>query len=257
MVKGQTEMDSIVFHGRIVNDGMAYWYSSSEERNTVLPHFIKIKNNLNTIQSVEDARFSIKCIPGDTIVIRCSDILTTPFSYQVELVANDTVSQDIHVWAYPAATDNWYDNADYATERIFSGKDREVSDLTGTYKYTWHDEYGNNKGITLKLEENKIFETLCHGFDWDYYWVDYYIGKWDIQGDTLICRVIPDLYPPLKQERYPGQILYFDGWGDDKRKAMEETIIFKFLIRRRGLIENSGREKRIYKKVSRIGSKES
>lgn len=69
MAKGQTETDSIVFHGRIVNDGMAYWYSSSEERNTVLPHFIQIKNNLKSIQRVEDVRFSIKCVQGDTISV--------------------------------------------------------------------------------------------------------------------------------------------------------------------------------------------
>ena len=253
--RGQNKTDSIVFHGNIVNDGIANWYNSLERDGSLPPHFIGIKNKPETTKYANlyagDTQFSIRCARGDTLVLSCSDFLTYPFSYKVEFIAHTPEPRDIHVRAYPATTGNWYYNGEkYKTGKLPPAKHLRSPALPGTYKHIQQDfESENFSESTLQLHTDQTFEQLSHGWSYDYGWTDYYTGKWEINKDTLICRVLPGLYPPLRQERYPGQVLSFHpGWIKNIQEAKERPPITKFLIRRRGLIA-SGYRKKKYKKV--------
>lgn len=254
-IKGQSLTDSIVFHGNIVNDGIANWFGLLDEDEFLPIHTVRLKNNSKSQGFVggtydNDTHFSIKCMRGDTIIVEGS--LVFPFSYCVEFVANDTIRKDIHVFAYPATTDNWYYHGEkYKKLRLKSPKKMLPSELAGTYKYLWKDyQCDDFAERTLKLRTDSIFEMLGHGWYWDVAETFYYTGNWEVSGDTVICRVVPELFPSMTQERYPGQIVTFSrtNWMEELEDARQQAIVYKFLIRKRGLVD-IGRDKRVYKKV--------
>lgn len=109
----------------------------------------------------------------------------------------------------------------------------------------------------------------CHGYfkeptirclkaaDINQYFV-YPVSEKKISVSQQKRRTVPELYPPIVQERYPGQVLHFDGggWEDDKQKAIEKGIVYKFLIQKKGLIYKDRKDRDIYRKVKQVSNNE-
>ena len=68
--------DSIVFHGKIVNDGILY----------NIGFILRIKNNPkfgSPIVGLDSSEFFVQCVRGDTLVLKT---MASPYSYSVELL---------------------------------------------------------------------------------------------------------------------------------------------------------------------------
>ena len=242
---GQTMSDSIVFHGKIVNDGILY----------NIGFILRIKNNPkfgSPIVGLDSSEFFVQCVRGDTLVLKT---MASPYSYSVEFVAKDTIQQNIHVWGFPNSCKEWYFEQKYKTISLPIKYGINRSDLVGIYKHRKKKSYNDfyvTYDATIKLKSDSTFEFMEIRDEWDIIGVTYHTGKWEIKRDTIICRTVPELYPPIVQERYPGQVLHFygGGWEDDKQKAIEKGIVYKFLIQKKGLIYKDNRKDRdIYRKV--------
>lgn len=102
----------------------------------------------------------------------------------------------------------------------------------------------------MKINADGTFELIDEWVSWDIFGTTYHAGNWEIKQDTLICKVVPELMPSTIQERYPGQVLHFvwANFEDDKQCIMEEGKVYKFLVRKKGLIQTDIQDY-IYKKV--------
>lgn len=240
--KGQAA-DTIVFHGNIVND---VFEEKSIYEHPV--HDLYFKKAPQRRKVVKGRNFSVRCTSGDTLVLEA--LSASPFRYRVEFVAKDTVPQDIHVWTYPASCDGWYRSSNYQTTVLSIKKDIRCPELAGTYKQELKYNEAETFGCSiLKLLPTGIFESLSNPFNLDGEGAIYYTGKWRIEEDTLICKAVPGLFPPPIQQRYSGQTLYFDfSWEPCQRDATNRNVIYRFLIRKRGLIAIRA-EKGTYRKV--------
>lgn len=123
----------------------------------------------------------------------------------------------------------------------------------GTYKCKWEkkdSDYPVTSAATMKINADGTFELIDEWVSWDVFGTTFYAGNWEIKQDTLICRVVPELMPSTVQERYPGQILRFvwANFEDNKQYIMEEGKVYKFLVRKKGLIRTDIQDY-IYKKV--------
>ena len=241
---GQAMPDSIVFHGKIVNDGILH----------NIGFILHVKNNPNSgshIVGLDRPEFFIRCMRGDTLVL---ETLASPYSYSVEFVAKDTTQQHIHVWSFPKSCKEWYFEQQYKTTHLPIKYGINRSGLAGIYKHrkkkSYYDFYVTSDA-TLKLKTDGTFEFMEIRDEWDINSVTYHTGKWEIKQDTIVCETVPTLYPPSVQERYPGQVLHFvgGGWEDDKQKAIKRRIVYKFIIHKKGLIYKDRYDRDIYKKV--------
>ena len=246
MIMGQTGKDSILFRGNIVYDGDA-----SE---ATFLHELYIKHNpKQRYPIVCDSDFSIKCIRGDTLLIEHFDTRYPYFYQMVEFIANDTLPQNIHIWRYPKSCNDWYYHQKYKTANLSIKDTIRKSEMVGTYKCKWKkkdSDYPVTSAATMKVNDDGTFELIDEWVSWDTFGTTFYAGNWEIKQDTLICRVVPELMPSTVQERYPGQVLRFvrANFEDDKQYIMEEEKVYKFLVRKKGLIQTDIQDY-IYKKV--------
>lgn len=130
---GQTMSDSIVFHGKIVNDGILY----------NIGFILRIKNNPkfgSPIVGLDSSEFFVQCVRGDTLVLKT---MASPYSYSVEFVAKDTIQQNIHVWGFPNSCKEWYFEQKYKTISLPIKYGINRSDLVGIYKHRKKKSYND------------------------------------------------------------------------------------------------------------------
>ena len=246
MIKGQTGKDSILFCGNIVYDGDAC------EATFMYELYIK-HNPKQRVPIVFDSEFSIKCALGDTLVLKHIETGYPYFYQMVEFIANDTLPQNIHIWRYSKSCNDWYYHQKYKIANLSIKDTIRKSERVGTYKCKWKkkdSDYSVTSAATMKINADGTFELIDEWVSWDIFGTTYHAGNWEIKQDTLICKVVPELMPSTVQERYPGQVLHFvwANFEDDKQCIMEEGKVYKFLVRKKGLIQTDIQDY-IYKKV--------
>lgn len=243
IIKGQTGQDSIIFHGNIVND-------MKEEEDIVAQYRYNLfcKSNPRNRIPLDTTVFAIKCLRGDTIVLEV--LSASPFRFQVECIANSDTPTDIHVWNFPKSYNGWHRFGDNRTEHLPVKKEDYLSTLVGVYQQTLHIAGEELVWTMMKLVADGTFEYIGNIFNLDGEGGNYLIGRWYVNKDTLMCNVEPELFPPRIQRRYDGQILCFryPAWEENRKEALNHGIVYKFLIRKTGLIEIDDKQ-RIFKKI--------
>ena len=242
IIKGQTGQDSIIFHGNIVND-------MEEEEDIVAQYRYNLfcKSNPQNRIPLDTTVFAIKCLRGDTIVWEVLE--ASPFLFQVEYIANSDAQTDIHIWNFPKSYNGWH-LGDNRTEHLPVKKGDYLSTLVGTYQQTLHIAGEELVWTMMKLVADGTFEYIGNIFNLDREGGNYLIGRWYVNKDTLVCNVEPELFPPRIQRRYDGQILCFryPAWEENRKEALSHGIVYKFLIRKTGLIEIDDKQ-RVFKKI--------
>ena len=243
MIKGQTDRDSIIFHGNITND-----MKEEEDIVTQYRYNLFCKNNPQNKTLLDTANFAIKCLRGDTIVLEV--LSASPFRFQVECIAESDTPTNIHVWNFPKSYNGWHRFDNNKTERLSAKKENLVSTLTGTYQQTLCFDGEEYIWAMMKLVPDGTFEYISNIFNLDGEGGNYLTGTWNVNKDTLVCNVVPDLFPPRVQSRYDGQTLCFTypAWENNRKEALEHDIVYKYLICETGLIE-TGKRKSALKKI--------
>lgn len=243
MIKGQTDRDSIIFHGNITND-----MKEEEDIVTQYRYNLFCKNNPQNKTLLDTANFAIKCLRGDTIVLEV--LSASPFRFQVECIAESDTPTNIHVWNFPKSYNGWHHFDNNKTERLSAKKENLVSTLTGTYQQTLCFDGEEYIWAMMKLVPDGTFEYISNIFNLDGEGGNYLTGTWNVNKDTLVCNVVPDLFPPRVQSRYDGQTLCFTypAWENNRKEALEHDIVYKYLICETGLIE-TGKRKSALKKI--------
>lgn len=243
MIKGQTDRDSIIFHGNITND-----MKEEEDIVTLYRYNLFCKNNPQNKTLLDTANFAIKCLRGDTIVLEV--LSASPFRFQVECIAESDTPTNIHVWNFPKSYNGWHRFDNNKTERLSVKKENLVSTLTGTYQQTLCFDGEEYIWAMMKLVPDGTFEYISNIFNLDGEGGNYLTGTWNVNKDTLVCNVVSDLFPPRVQSRYDGQTLCFTypAWENNRKEALEHDIVYKYLICETGLIE-TGKRKSALKKI--------
>ena len=243
MIKGQTDRDSIIFHGNITND-----MKEEEDIVTLYRYNLFGKNNPQNKTLLDTANFAIKCLWGDTIVLEV--LSASPFRFQVECIAESDTPTNIHVWNFPKSYNGWHRFDNNKTERLSIKKENLVSILTGTYQQTLCFDGEEYIWAMMKLVPDGTFEYISNIFNLDGEGGNYLTGTWNVNKDTLVCNVVSDLFPPRVQSRYDGQTLCFTypAWENNRKEALEHDIVYKYLICETGLIE-TGKRKSALKKI--------
>ena len=243
MIKGQTDRDSIIFHGNITND-----MKEEEDIVKLYRYNLFCKNNPQNKTLLDTANFAIKCLRGDTIVLEV--LSASPFRFQVECIAESDTPTNIHVWNFPKSYNGWHRFDNNKTERLSIKKENLVSTLTGTYQQTLCFDGEEYIWAMMKLVPDGTFEYISNIFNLDGEGGNYLTGTWNVNKDTLVCNVVSDLFPPRVQSRYDGQTLCFTypAWENNRKEALEHDIVYKYLICETGLIE-TGKRKSALKKI--------
>lgn len=222
-IKGQELKEPITFDVEIVND--------VEGEDIGYVHNLYCKNSPQVKVTMDSESVSFGCNRGDTVVLEVME--AAPFRYRVEFVATDTTKKYIHVWTYPNSCKGWDLSADNHAATQINVSESGTDCLTGTYA-AYEDDVPHTM---MQLKPDGTFEYIGNIFNLDREGGDYYTGRWILKGDTLVCKVLADVFPETKQCRYPGQTLYFvyPAWEENKREAAERDLIFEFVKHNAGL----------------------